>query len=104
MVWNIILLCQVGSVVSPVFDMCFLLDILWRVVYNLLLCNMSGLCFQSEIDTLWHMVRDLQEEIDTKQDSFREEMQQLNAKFSEAVCIPPMGRREYGVGAMGSAV
>ena len=53
-------------------------------------------CFQEEIDSLYAMVENLQQEIDDKQDSFREEMQQLNSRFTEAVCIPPMGRREYG--------
>ena len=48
---------------------------------------------EDEIDSLNDLVSSLEQEMNDKRDNFKEEMQNLSAKFKGAVCIPPMGRK-----------
>lgn len=48
---------------------------------------------ETEIDRLQQVVSGLQQEVDHKQTHFRNELQQVGARFKDAICIPPMGSK-----------
>lgn len=52
---------------------------------------------ETEIGELNRLVEKLQDEITIKQDNFKQEMESLSSKFTNAICIPPMERKCYNI-------
>ena len=49
-------------------------------------------------------VGELQLQLDSKQDNFKHELQEMSARFSDAVCIPPPTKNIVRVTELGKAI